>query len=30
MYRKADENNIFEYIEPHTTNVMVELKIPFF
>ncbi len=28
MYRLAEEKGIFEYIEPHTTNVMAELNIP--
>lgn len=30
MYRLAEEKNIFAYIEPHTTNVMAELKIPIY
>lgn len=30
MYRSAEERNVFDYIEPHTTNIMAELKIPIY
>lgn len=30
MYRLAEEKNVFDYIEPHTTNIMAELNIPIY
>ena len=30
LYRLAEEKNVFEYIEPHTTNLMAELGIPIY
>lgn len=30
MYRLAEEKRLFDYIEPHTTNIMAELKMPIF
>ena len=30
MYLQAEEKKIFEYIEPHTTNIMAELNIPIY
>lgn len=30
MYRLAEEKRLFDYIEPHTTNIMAELKIPIY
>lgn len=30
MYRLAEEKKIFDYIEPHTTNIMAELNIPIY
>ena len=30
MYRQAEEKNVFDYIEPHTTNIMAELNIPIY
>lgn len=30
LYRLAKEKKIFDYIEPHTTNIMAELKIPIY
>ena len=30
LYRLADEKKVFDYVEPHTTNIMAELGIPIF
>lgn len=30
IYRLAEEKNVFDYIEPHTTNIMAELNIPIY
>ena len=30
MYRQAEEKKVFDYIEPHTTNIMAELDIPIY
>lgn len=30
MYRLAIEKRLFDYIEPHTTNIMAELKMPIY
>ncbi len=30
LYRLAEEKNIFDYIEPHTTNIMADLRIPIY
>lgn len=30
LYRVAEEKNLFDYIEPHTTNIMAELGIPIY
>lgn len=30
MYRLAEGKRLFDYIEPHTTNIMAELKMPIF
>lgn len=30
MYRLAEEKKVFDYIEPHTTNIMAELNIPIY
>ena len=30
MYRQVEEKKVFDYIEPHTTNIMAELNIPIY
>ena len=30
LYKLAEEKNVFDYIEPHTTNIMAELGIPIY